>query len=779
MNTIFKIARIELQKMFYSPIAWLILIIFTVQASLSFMPFMENFVRSKELNYGLYNMTATVFASGRGWFAGLLSNIYLYIPLLTMGLLSREFSSGSVKLLYSSPISNMHIVLGKFLSTVIFALAMTFILFIFVLFGSFVIDNFDFPLALTGLLGIFLLICTYSAIGLFFSSLTSYQVVAAMGTFATFFALNSVSQLWQSVDFVRDITYWLAISGRCQSFVSGLICSEDLLYFILVSGLFLSFSILRLKGIREKSKRYISCLRYIGSFAIVAFLGYLSTNPYLMGFHDSTYTDSNTLTKNSQDIIKKVKGKTTITTYVNLHGNAFWSGLPSNINNDLERYTQYRRFKPDIKIRYKYYYAPPIEEDALKSYHQRYAGLSEKEILDKVTKVYSVNKNRYQPASAFKDEMNLKAELNRFVRKIETEDGKVSILRTYNDMYTFPFESQKTAAFKRFVTEIPVVGFVSGHQERDVNNIGDRGFHTIAKEITFRSSLVNNGMDFKEIDLSKPIDKNINIIVIAEGREPYSEENINVLNDYIDRGGNLVIACDRKRQDIMNPLVESFGVKFLQGQVVQYNKGYDKDLVTCKFTAEGEKLAYQFHKMVSYGQVVAMPGAVAISYENLNKDFKAIPVLVTDTIEPSKVCDTLGSWNELQTTNFVDDIAHFDPKTEICCPITEALALSRKINNKEQKILILGDADCFSNGEAVGRNRRGIRAANFDFFNGLFFWLTDSESPIDVRRPNAIDNELFYLKESNITFWNIFFEGFLSVLLTFGCVFIWLRRRSR
>ena len=93
--------------------------------------------------------------------------------------------------------------------------------------------------------------------------------------------------------------------------------------------------------------------------------------------------------------------------------------------------------------------------------------------------------------------------------------------------------------------------------------------------------------------------------------------------------------------------------------------------------------------------------------------------------------------------------------------------------------MILGDADCFSNGQELEKNRRGVRSANFDFFSGLFYWLTDGESPIDIRRPFAEDNELLYLRQSNLGFWNVFFKGILSILLTFGCVFIWLRRRSR
>ena len=50
-------------------------------------------------------------------------------------------------------------------------------------FYMFVLKDFDYPVAITGLIGIYLIMCLYSAVGLFVSCLTSYQVVAAIGTF--------------------------------------------------------------------------------------------------------------------------------------------------------------------------------------------------------------------------------------------------------------------------------------------------------------------------------------------------------------------------------------------------------------------------------------------------------------------------------------------------------------------------------------------------------------------------------------------------------------------
>lgn len=87
------------------------------------------------------------------------------------------------------------------------------------------------------------------------SSITSYQVVAAMGTLAVLEALNYVGEVGQDYAFVRDVTYWLSISGRADEFINGLICSEDLLYFLLIIALFLTLSVLKLRAGRRKESR--------------------------------------------------------------------------------------------------------------------------------------------------------------------------------------------------------------------------------------------------------------------------------------------------------------------------------------------------------------------------------------------------------------------------------------------------------------------------------------------------------------------------------------------
>lgn len=317
MKIIYRIALAELQSLFYSPVAWLILIVFTIQCSFAFTGVVDANVVRKAMGYGVGNLTLDIYAGMHGFFKTLQEYLYLYIPLLTMGLMSGELSSGSIKLLYSSPVRNSQIILGKYLSMLVYGLVLIGIICVYVIYSAFVVKQLDVSMVLTGLLGVYLLICAYAAIGLFMSSITSYQVVAAMGTLAIFALLNVIKGIGQNIDFVREITYWLSINGRCNEFVRGMICSEDLLYFLIVIVLFLTLSILRLKAIRQKTPWKISLGKYTAVVIVAVVIGYFSARPSLKCFYDATRTKQQTLTENSQKILNMAAGGLTMTTYVN------------------------------------------------------------------------------------------------------------------------------------------------------------------------------------------------------------------------------------------------------------------------------------------------------------------------------------------------------------------------------------------------------------------------------------------------------------------------------
>ena len=765
MKMIFKIAKTELQTLFYSPVAWLILIIFTFQASILFTNVFDMSVKSQSLEYQLDNVTLFTFGGMFGLFSGIQQYLYLYIPLLTMGLMSREVSSGSIKLLYSSPVTNKQIVLGKYLAMMLYGLLLMAILSIFVIYSAFAIKSFDFICVLAGLLGLYLLTCAYSAIGLFMSSLTSYQVVSAMGTLAILAALSLVRGVWQDMEVVRDITFWLSINGRADEFVNGLICSEDVLYFIIVSALFLTLTILRLQVIRQKTNWLTAWGRYIGVFAIAIFLGYLSSRPQLMCFYDATRTKARTLTPNSQEIISKLKGDLTITTYVNMLDRNVYYGLSSAVKDDMNRFRMYTRFKPEIKMKYVYYY-DSINNPSLAI---RYPGLSLREQMKRIAETVDFDTNKVKTPEEIRKIIDLSGEGNRFVRLLERGNGKKTFLRIYEDFNgAFPHESEISAAFKHLIMDLPLVGFVKGHGERDIKRESDRDYKHFSQDKPFRYALINQGFDITEVDLHQGIPSNVRILVIADPRRTLSAEETEVLNSYISQGGNLFIAGEPKQQAIMNPLVEQFGVQFMPGCLVKPTEDFAADLITSNPTDGAAALSYIFEGMQQMGNAISMPGATGLTYST-DKGF---------TVTPLFTSDSTGSWNELQTTDFVEDTAQLNPELgEIERSYVTSVALSRKVGEKEQRIIIISDADCISNTE-IEMMRRGINARNYSFVRGAFSWLSYEEAPIDVRRLIPPDNEVYIEKRGMKITKHAMVEGLPGLLLVLALL-IWVRRRGR
>jgi len=766
---IYKIAKAELQSLFYSPIAWLILIVFTIQSSLSFAASYQMWVEYYSLGYSLDNLTAYVFTDE---FSGFLPKVqqylYLYIPLLTMGLMSREFSSGSIKLLYSSPVTNSQIILGKYLTVVVYALILIAILLSYTIFGAITIEHFDFPAIATALFGLFLLICAYGAIGLFMSSLTSYQVVAAIGTFALLAVLNMVGNLWRDIAFVRDITYWLSMRGRSNEFIRGLICSEDVLYFLIVISLFIVLSILRLNANRQKTPASKSFGKYAGIFLIAVILGYFSSRPALMFYHDSTRTKVNTLTPNSQEIVAQMKDGLTINTFVNILEENYFYGLPSWELADMKRFRQYVRFKPEIKMKYFRYY-DKADNPGL---DKRYPDLSDRERMIQHAKASRLDSNIFKTPEEISKIENLKPEGNRFVRTLLRDNGEKTFLRIFDDNQKFPSEREISAAFKRLVMELPQVGFVKGHGERDCIRSGDRDYNKLAQEKPFRYSLINQGFDFNEVTLDKEIPENIDILVIAEPRQLITPEEYINLDKYIARGGNLLIAGEPGRQEQINPLAARFGVEFQPGRLVKPSENFSPDFIISLPTKEGGEMMYFLQDMIRRDFVATMPGATAISYQGAKaKGFNVTELLVTDTLG--------GTWNELETTNFIDDTVKINPslgeKPEASMPV--AIALSREIGDKEQKVLVLSDADCISNGE-ISIRRKGVQAANYNLIMGAFFWMSDDEVPIDVRRPNPPDTKIFLsISGMTVTKWG--YAGVLPLIMGIFYLLLWIRRKGK
>ncbi|MCL2561275.1 MAG: Gldg family protein [Rikenellaceae bacterium] len=768
MKMIFNIARAELQQLFYSPVAWLLLVIFTLQCALSVSGTFDGWMRFVDLGGRLSNLSMGQFGAPAGLFTKLLSYLYFYIPLLTMGLVSRELSSGSIKLLYSSPITSFHIIVGKYASMMAYGAIMMGILLVFVLTGLFTIHDFELGAVLTGMLGLYLLLCAYAAIGIFMSSLTHYQIIAAIGTLLIFMGLSVAGRYGQSIDFIRDVTWWLSMNGRVNEFINGLITSEDVLYFIIIIALFLTLTIVRLNAVRQKARFTITLGKNIGVIVVACLLGYFSARPALMSYYDATRTKRNTLTQASQDIIAKLDGKVTITTYINAIGNELSRVDPRFLNPDRDRYKQYIRFKPDLKLKYVRYYDGEVDNPQL---DQRYPDLNPRQRMVRMMQMLKIDTmliKRPEEVGPILDD--LRKEGNHFVSQIVRENGQKGWLRIFNDNARFPGEREISAVFKRMVMELPVVGFFQGHNSRSYTGVGDRAYGLFANTRSFRSALMNQGFDIAEVRLNGPVPENINIMVIADLFEYFTPEEEAYLQQYIDRGDNLFILGEPRRREVMQPLFNKFGFEMVPGILVHGDPDRQADLIPSYPTVEaGEKIAHQFTYMrVNQRGVLGTPSVGGL---------EQIADLGYDVTTMFRTAPEV--WNELEVRFFTDDEENqvkYNPDAgEVMKSYNTVVALSRKVGDKEQKIILSGDADCISNTMGDSRIRNSV---NYTMITGGFFWFSDYEAPVDVRRPPLTDNKL-YIGKKGVANLKIVFKYVMPGILLVLATFIWFRRRGR
>lgn len=810
MKLLFKIARTELRNLFYSPIAWFLTIAFFLQCAITYTKLLHNFAVTQEaggigLMY-LTDITSKLFTSNYGLFATITQTLYLYIPLLTMGLISREINSGTISLLYSSPIKIREIVFGKYLAMLIYNLVLVLVIGVFLVAGMLDIRSADWGMLVSAALGFYLLLAAYTAIGLFMSALTSYQVVAAICTFVMIGILSYIGTLWQGVDFIRDLTYFLSLSGRTQHMLTGLITTKDVIYFITIVYIFLSLSICKLQFGRETKPWRVKAGFYALIIISALAIGYITSLPGLIGYWDTTADKNNTLTPNAQKIIKELgDAPLEVTVYTNYLDSYAFLGLPERRNTILALWEPYLRFKPNISFRYVTYYDRPqaLAYDIFSSYK----GKTMEQIVAQKAKAEGFDLNMFKTPEEIKKIVDLKPELNRFVMQL-TYKGRSTFLRVFNDMAIWPGESEVSAAFKRLLqAKMPEIGFVTGNGERKPDKKGDRAYNMTTNEKTFRQALINQGFDIDTLALDKQdIPDNVKALVLADPQTALSPLATQKITDYIANGGNVLIAGEPGRQQLINPLLKTLGVQLNDGMLEQKSEDNAPWLLLPHFTQHAINLSGTLKNPSIDTLPVSFNGATSLSYTETN-GFKMYPLLQTlpgiayntsarnpdlELVSTDEVAnDASNVMHNPQTTGLrISTVASVQPSTSNIVQnavakiqgtnnstqtYTTALSLTRQINGKEQRIIVSGDADFMSNAEL---KRDQPRVANFYFNTALFNWLDNGQFPVNTSRPDSKDNRVTVTVDrvSLLSIWYIWVLP--SILLIIGSVLLIRRKRK-
>lgn len=229
MRNVATLVQRELGAYFLSPIAYALLVIFLVLTGWAF-------------SGGTFHQGAD--ASLRGLLE--LSPLILLclIPFLTMRLISEEFRSGTIETLMTVPVSDVDVVLGKFLGAVAF--------FIVLLLGTvpypIILSMYgpvDPKLLLCHYVGLFLLGSLFISVGLFFSAWTKHQLIAGM---LSVVVLAVMTYLTQAIaghveGWPKAVLQQLSVFSHFGDFVRGLIDFNHVVFFVTMTALFLFLSV--------------------------------------------------------------------------------------------------------------------------------------------------------------------------------------------------------------------------------------------------------------------------------------------------------------------------------------------------------------------------------------------------------------------------------------------------------------------------------------------------------------------------------------------------------
>lgn len=240
MRNIAEIFKRETKFYFTTPIAYVVMIIFA--AIFGFL-FQRNLTYYSQISY---QMMQNPYMAQRidlilGVFGPLFNSnsiiFLLVIPPLSMRLFAEEKKSGTIELLFTYPVKDVQVVLGKWLSAISILVAML----VLTLPAPFLAFAFagvsEWGPVLAGYLGMFLMGVGFLSLGVLISALSENQIVAIIISYG---ALLGFWFLGWAVDpnsgkMVAEVLGELSIVGHLESFVRGVIDTKDIVYYLLFS----------------------------------------------------------------------------------------------------------------------------------------------------------------------------------------------------------------------------------------------------------------------------------------------------------------------------------------------------------------------------------------------------------------------------------------------------------------------------------------------------------------------------------------------------------------
>lgn len=738
MKNIITIARKELTAYFNNPTAYIVVAAFLLLWE--FLFFRSAFLVGEVSLAGLFDYLPWIFM--------------IVVPALTMGSLAEEKREGTLEFLLTHPLSQVELVIGKFLGIVIFlALAL---LFIFPLAWSFArFGNLDWGKVLAQYLASVSLAAVLASLGLFVSGFFSSQISAFLvSSVAGFFLIIAGTEFFSN-HFPLELSAFLeqlSASTHFDSMSRGVIDARDVWYAVSLSAVFLGFAYLGLVGAKYGNRKAAyrnQQTAFVLLIGIVVLSNIAGTK--IPGRIDLTEGNVYTLSPATREIAGGLSDIMNISLYAS-------DQLPAQLQ-------------------------PTLREtrDTLEEYRAMSQG-----------KIKVVQKNPSNDPALAKEAASRGIQPMRFnivsQEEYQVKDGYLGIAISYggkNEAIPFvqdvnDLEYQISSLIKKLTTDDkPKIGFVSGHGEKTLQG----EYRLVGEELGKEFEVVDvpaTGEDASTPDTKAAppakedtapvtpkklsIPEGVKTLIIAGPTQEYSDDEKRTISDFITAGGNVLfliegvtaspqgMAAFANKNNLAGYLKDETGVEVKSDLVydlrsnesVGFNNGQARYVLPYPFWVRAQRTPGASSPITSKLETVTLPWASSlVTDENAltGKGFEKADLFVTT--------EQAGS----QTANFNiapdQKLSQQDLGRKIL-----ALALSPKSDSGKGRIVIVGDADLLSDQNVQNT------PANFGFGLEAISWLSQESSLSQIRVKDMANRKFVFAdpsKPSLIKFGNLTF----------------------
>jgi len=450
------------------------------------------------------------------------------IPAITMRSLAEERKEGTFELLFTRPLTDAQIVLGKFFACVVlvlFALLPTLVYYYTVYHLGNPQDNIDTGAVIGSYIGLFLLGAGFAAIGLFASSVSKNQIIAfTIAVFLSFFFYTGFDSLSALLSLQNLGLQNLGITEHYSAVSRGVLDTRDLVYFLCLSALFIWFTLLVIKLQRQKSKK--AMLPVLAGIIIVGFLSTMTFTRF-----DFTKEKRFTLSPVSRQVLNSIHQPMKVTVY--LKGDNFQSWMKR-----LQRAT--RDMLSDLQAyshgNLHFEFVDPIAGIKSLSEEQQKAVYDSLDAKGIAGQAYGVNTdNGISQIMIFPDALieykGQRIAVNLLQSRAGLSDEEVSKNSIQNLEYNFSSAIKKVATGGK-----PLVGFTEGH-----NELTDVQLNDAMKSLS--DGFVVGRINLTTTPLSVLL--HLKLLVVPKPDKPFTELEKFKLDQFVMRGGRVLWTIDQ------------------------------------------------------------------------------------------------------------------------------------------------------------------------------------------------------------------------------------------